>query len=64
MVQCVFPAQRTHEPANMTAMSGQLRKYFTSAAVILPPKSAWAQIQAIRSRHDRAFVRWMPHISL
>jgi 2'-5' RNA ligase len=39
-------------------------KTHKSAAVIIPPESAWPPIQAIRERHDRHFRRWMPHINL
>jgi len=35
-----------------------------TAAVIIPPQSAWASIQAIRRTHDRKVGRWMPHITL
>lgn len=39
-------------------------KAHTSAVVIIPPESCWPQIQDIRSKHDRAYRRWMPHINL
>ena len=35
-----------------------------SAVVIIPPKSLWGPIQALRAKHDKSFVRWMPHINL
>ncbi|ESO89026.1 hypothetical protein LOTGIDRAFT_106220 [Lottia gigantea] len=35
-----------------------------SAVVIIPPKSVWEQIQNIRSKFDKAYDRWMPHINL
>nr|BFE55816.1 hypothetical protein GCM10020063_003420 [Dactylosporangium thailandense] len=36
----------------------------TSALVVRPPEHVWPQIQAVRSRHDPAYRRWMPHINL
>lgn len=30
----------------------------------MPPKEQWEQIQAVRSKHDKAFERWMPHINM
>src|SRR5262249_51333731 len=30
----------------------------------VPPEDVWEPIQAIRHRHDRQIVRWMPHINL
>ena len=39
-------------------------KTHTTAIVLIPPASAQPPIQAIRSVHDRNFVRWMPHITL
>ncbi|MFD0575424.1 RNA repair domain-containing protein [Dactylosporangium darangshiense] len=36
----------------------------TSALVVRPPSSSWAQIQAVREAHDPAYRRWMPHINL
>lgn len=36
----------------------------TSAVVVSPPMTEWGPIQAIRSKHDKAFRRWMPHINL
>jgi 2'-5' RNA ligase len=35
-----------------------------SAVAIVPPESVWDPINAIRKRHDKQFVRWMPHINL
>lgn len=32
--------------------------------VVIPPRDAWAPIQAIRAEHDRKVLRWMPHITL
>ena len=45
----------------MVAMESLSHK---TAAVIVPPGSAWASIQAIRQAHDRKVSRWMPHITL
>ena len=39
-------------------------KTHTTAVVLIPPESVQAPIQAIRSVHDRNFLRWMPHITL
>lgn len=35
-----------------------------SAIAIIPPEEIWGPIQAIRSRYDRRYTRWMPHITL
>lgn len=35
-----------------------------TALIIMPPKELWDQIQAIRSTHDSAYIRWMPHVNL
>ncbi|MBI4617932.1 MAG: 2'-5' RNA ligase family protein [Planctomycetes bacterium] len=35
-----------------------------SAAVLIPPPELWQRIQEIRCAHDRAFGRWMPHVTL
>ena len=35
-----------------------------TALCITPPENIWEQIQAIRSLHDKAYPRWMPHINL
>ena len=39
-------------------------KTHTTAVVLIPPESVQPPIQAIRSVHDRNFLRWMPHITL
>jgi 2'-5' RNA ligase len=31
---------------------------------LIPPENVWEQIQSIRSVHDKAYPRWMPHINL
>jgi len=41
-----------------------MKKVYTSACVIIPPKEIWDQIQKIRHRYDRQIHRWMPHITL
>ena len=40
------------------------RKTHTTAVVLIPATEVWEPIQAIRERHDRHFMRWMPHITL
>lgn len=34
-----------------------------TALCVIPPNDVWEQIQAIRSVHDKAYPRWMPHIN-
>ena len=34
-----------------------------TALCIIPPEHVWEQIQSIRSIHDKAYPRWMPHIN-
>ena len=46
---------------SMNSTSG-LPKVVTSAVCYVPPESVWPQIQAVRRVHDKAFVRWMPHV--
>jgi len=46
----------------MTAISGA--KNVTSALIISPDEEFWGPIQKIREKHDKAFIRWMPHINL
>ncbi|MHA2287467.1 MAG: 2'-5' RNA ligase family protein [Promethearchaeota archaeon] len=41
-----------------------MSKVFSTAVVIIPPNEIWGAIQEIRRKHDRAFDRWMPHITL
>jgi len=36
----------------------------TSALCLIPNPEFWPPIQTIRSKHDRAYKRWMPHINL
>jgi 2'-5' RNA ligase len=35
-----------------------------TALCLIPPENVWEQIQSIRSVHDKAYARWMPHINL
>ena len=35
-----------------------------SAICLIPHRSAWPSIQAVRSIHDKAYTRWPPHINL
>ena len=39
-------------------------KVYNTAVVIIPPIQLWAPIQKIREKNDRAYKRWMPHITL
>ena len=39
-------------------------KTHQTAVVIIPPKSVWTPIQAIRQVHDKQFRRWLPHLTL
>jgi len=39
-------------------------KTYKTAVVIIPPEQVWEPIQKIRAGHDRAYRRWMPHITL
>ena len=41
-----------------------LRTTTQTALCIIPPEGVWTPIQAIRSRFDKAYPRWMPHINL
>lgn len=41
-----------------------MQKSYEAAVIIMPPEDQWEQIQKIRKAHDKAFVRWMPHVSI
>ncbi|MFX1374279.1 MAG: 2'-5' RNA ligase family protein [Promethearchaeota archaeon] len=41
-----------------------MSKVYTSAVVIIPPQEKWDSIQEVRKVYDKAFNRWMPHITL
>ena len=41
-----------------------MKKVYTSALVIIPPKELWSPIQEIRMKYDRHIESWMPHITL
>jgi 2'-5' RNA ligase len=46
------------------SMTSSMNKVYHTACCIIPPKELWAPIQEIRSRHDSAYNRWMPHVNL
>jgi poly(A) polymerase len=35
-----------------------------AAVVLIPPDEVWPAIEALRSKHDRNYERWMPHVTL
>jgi poly(A) polymerase len=35
-----------------------------AAVVLIPPEELWPAIEALRSKHDRNYERWMPHVTL
>ena len=37
---------------------------FTTALCIMPNKLIWPKINGLRSKHDKAYPRWMPHINI
>ena len=39
-------------------------KEYTAAVIIQPPEDLWEPIQYMRRQYDKAYVRWMPHVSL
>jgi len=41
-----------------------VRFSYQSALCLIPAEENWEGIQEIRSQHDRAYERWMPHINL
>ncbi|CAF0904651.1 unnamed protein product [Didymodactylos carnosus] len=41
-----------------------MSKTYKTAICIIPPEKFWEKIQNIRSIHDKAYKRWMPHINL
>ncbi|KAJ3338201.1 hypothetical protein HDU93_009861 [Gonapodya sp. JEL0774] len=45
-------------------MSSTPGKTVTTALVAIPPSRLWKGIQEIRSKRDKAFQRWPPHINL
>ena len=38
-------------------------KEYTAAVIIKPPEELWDPIQNMRRQYDKAYVRWMPHVS-
>jgi len=45
-------------------MVAERLKVHTTAVIVEPPEILWGQIQEIRSKHDKAFERWPPHINM
>jgi len=45
-------------------MSYSGKKSYTTALAITLPDEFVAQVNKIRSKHDKAFPRWMPHVNL
>jgi hypothetical protein len=41
-----------------------LKKFFTSAIVLIPPQQLWPPIQEIRKNYDRAYFRWYEKLNL
>lgn len=35
-----------------------------SAVVLIPPEELWSPIETLRSKYDRTYERWMPHVTL
>lgn len=35
-----------------------------AAVVLIPPEELWGPIETLRSKHDRTYERWMPHVTL
>jgi poly(A) polymerase len=35
-----------------------------AAVVLIPPDELWGPIETLRSKHDRHYERWMPHVTL
>jgi|GEM_PF-184633 len=35
-----------------------------AAVVLIPPEELWGPIETLRSKHDRNYERWMPHVTL
>ena len=44
------------------SVSGKKATY--TALCVIPPNELWPEIQNIRSLHDPAYARWMPHINM
>eukprot|EP01064_Diplonema_japonicum_P038577 TRINITY_DN9399_c0_g1_i1.p1 TRINITY_DN9399_c0_g1~~TRINITY_DN9399_c0_g1_i1.p1 ORF type:complete len:318 (+),score=43.95 TRINITY_DN9399_c0_g1_i1:26-955(+) len=51
-------------PKSTPSVVRGLNKNFKNALIVMPPVDMWGPIQSIRSVHDPAFVRWMPHINM
>lgn len=51
-------------PAPSAQCGLDARPVHRSAVALIPPREAWAPIEAIRQAHDRHVERWMPHINL
>lgn len=59
-----LPATSASRSVPVARPAGDVEKSYEAAVIVMPPKEQWAQIQAIRQKYDKAFVRWMPHINL
>ncbi|BDA50341.1 hypothetical protein COCOBI_16-0170 [Coccomyxa sp. Obi] len=46
------------------ARAERIQKDHKSAIAIVPPRHLWPEIQEIRFRNDKSFLRWPPHINL
>lgn len=57
--------RRASPPSGPSGPSGlDARPVHRSAVALIPPRGAWAPIEAIRRDFDKHVDRWMPHINL
>lgn len=38
--------------------------FLQAAVCLIPPAYLWHVVQRVRCRHDKSFLRWMPHVNL